>query len=70
MTVELAAARSWPGPRTLPDITEMTVTSAVIPPLAVGHWLAGRRRLRAARSPRRGGSSGRPSVRARRREHP
>jgi hypothetical protein len=61
MTVELAAARSWPGPRTLPDITEMTVTSAVIPPLAVGHWLAGRRRLRAARSPRRGGSSGPPS---------
>jgi hypothetical protein len=40
-TAEFAWARISPGPRTPDEITKMLVTSVGIPPLAVGHWLAG-----------------------------
>lgn len=40
-TAEFAARRIAPGPRTLAEITSLTVTSALIPPLAVAHWLRG-----------------------------
>jgi histidinol-phosphate phosphatase family protein len=45
-TAEFTAARVRPGPRTSREITTMAVTSAVIPPLAVGHWLRGQVRHR------------------------
>jgi hypothetical protein len=48
MTGGFAVARIIPGPGTLPEIAAMTVTSAAIPPLAVGHYLAGRWRWRRA----------------------
>ncbi|MFI9722050.1 glycosyltransferase family 2 protein [Streptomyces sp. NPDC052396] len=48
-TAEFAWARIAPGPRTLPEVTAMLATSAVIPPLAVGHRLRGTWRHRAAR---------------------
>jgi glycosyltransferase involved in cell wall biosynthesis len=47
-TAELAAARIRPGPRTPAEIGRMLVTSAVIPPLAVGHWVRGWLRHRRA----------------------
>jgi glycosyltransferase involved in cell wall biosynthesis len=40
-TAEFAAARIVPGPRDRREVVTMLVTSAVIPPLAVGHWLRG-----------------------------
>jgi HAD superfamily hydrolase (TIGR01662 family) len=40
-TAEFTAARVRPGPRTRAETTTMAVTSALIPPLAVGHWLRG-----------------------------
>lgn len=40
-TAEFAAARIAPGPRTASEVTTMAVTSAVIPPVAVRHWLRG-----------------------------
>jgi histidinol-phosphate phosphatase family protein len=40
-TGEFAAARIRCGPRTRAEITEMLITSALIPPLAVTHWLRG-----------------------------
>jgi hypothetical protein len=40
-TAEFAWARIAPGPRTAEEIARMMVTSVAIPPLAVGHWLAG-----------------------------
>jgi histidinol-phosphate phosphatase family protein len=45
-TAEFTVARVRPGPRTTDEITTMTVTSALIPPLAVRHWLRGWRRHR------------------------
>ncbi|MFE9851882.1 glycosyltransferase family 2 protein [Streptomyces sp. NPDC005576] len=45
-TAEFAWARIAPGPRTASEIATMTVTSLVIPPLAVGHWAAGQVRHR------------------------
>jgi glycosyltransferase involved in cell wall biosynthesis len=48
-TAEFAAARIAPGPRTRAEVTTMALTSVAIPPLAVGHWLAGRWRWRSAR---------------------
>lgn len=48
-TGEFATARIRPGPRTRPEITEMLITSAAIPPLAVSHWLRGWWRSRPAR---------------------
>ena len=47
-TAEFAWARIAPGPRTATEITTMLATSAAIPPLAVGHWLAGHLRHRGA----------------------
>lgn len=48
LTAEFAARRILPGPRTWPETGAMLVTSAVIPPLAVWHWLAGTWRNRNA----------------------
>ena len=50
MTAEFAAARIRPGPRTRREIATMAATSALIPPLAVGHWAAGGLRWRGAGS--------------------
>ncbi|MFP8964507.1 hypothetical protein ACLIYP_28660, partial [Streptomyces nanhaiensis] len=47
-TAEFARARIAPGPRTREEVTTMLVTSALIPPLAVYHRLAGTLRHRAA----------------------
>lgn len=47
-TAEFAWARIAPGPRTAPEVTTMLCTSAVIPPVAVRHWLDGRVRHRTA----------------------
>lgn len=51
-TAELAVARIAPGPRTASEIATMLVTSPVLPPLAVFHWLRGY--LRWSRLSRRG----------------
>ncbi|WP_241562489.1 glycosyltransferase family 2 protein [Streptomyces hoynatensis] len=48
-TAEFALARILPGPKTTEEIGRMLLTSPAIPPAAVGHWLAGRYRHRAAR---------------------
>ena len=40
-TAEFAAARIVPGPRTPAEVARMVVTSALIPPLALAHWLCG-----------------------------
>jgi glycosyltransferase involved in cell wall biosynthesis len=48
-TTEFAAARIAPGPGTPAEVARMLVTSAVIPPLAVAHWLRGWWRHRAAK---------------------
>ena len=40
-TAEFAAARIVPGPRDPREVATMLVTSVVIPPLAVAHWLRG-----------------------------
>jgi histidinol-phosphate phosphatase family protein len=40
-TAEVAWARIAPGPRDRAEVTTMALTSAVIPPLATGHWLRG-----------------------------
>ncbi|BFU45141.1 glycosyltransferase family 2 protein [Krasilnikovia sp. MM14-A1004] len=40
-TAEFAAARIVPGPRDRREVLTMLATSAVIPPLAVTHWLRG-----------------------------
>jgi histidinol-phosphate phosphatase family protein len=47
-TGEFAAARIRPGPRTRAEVTEMIITSALIPPLAAGHWMRGWWRARRA----------------------
>ncbi|GHJ32863.1 transferase [Streptomyces hygroscopicus subsp. sporocinereus] len=47
-TAEFALARIRPGPRTPDEIATMAVTSAVIPAVATGHWLAGLVRHRSA----------------------
>nr|BFE58179.1 glycosyltransferase [Dactylosporangium thailandense] len=47
-TAEFAATRIAPGPRTPAEVATMALTSVLIPPLAIGHWLAGRWRWRAA----------------------
>jgi glycosyltransferase involved in cell wall biosynthesis len=48
-TAEFAAARITPGPRDRREVTTMIVTSAVIPPVAIAHWLRGWIRGRGAR---------------------
>lgn len=40
-TAEFAAARIVPGPRTPHEVATMALTSVLIPPAAVGHWLRG-----------------------------
>jgi hypothetical protein len=40
-TAEFAWRRIAPGPRTPAEVAAMLLTSAAIPPLAVGHWLRG-----------------------------
>jgi histidinol-phosphate phosphatase family protein len=45
-TAEFTVARVRPGPRTWTETTTMAMTSAIIPPLAIGHWLRGQRRHR------------------------
>jgi HAD superfamily hydrolase (TIGR01662 family) len=45
-TAEFTVARVRPGPRTRAETTTMAVTSALIPPLAIRHWLRGRWRYR------------------------
>lgn len=40
-TAEFAWARIEPGPRTADELVTMAVTSTLIPPLAVWHWLRG-----------------------------
>jgi histidinol-phosphate phosphatase family protein len=40
-TARFAAERIAPGPRNRREIATMVATSVAIPPLAVGHWLAG-----------------------------
>ncbi|UWM52175.1 glycosyltransferase [Streptomyces carpaticus] len=45
-TAEFAAARIRPGPRTGPELWRMVLTSAAIPPVAVGHWALGLARHR------------------------
>ena len=47
-TGEFATARIRPGPRTPAEVTEMIITSALIPTLAVGYWARGWWRARAA----------------------
>jgi histidinol-phosphate phosphatase family protein len=47
-TGEFAVARIRPGPRTRAEVTEMIITSALIPPLAVAHWSRGWWRARPA----------------------
>ncbi len=48
-TAEFAAARIAPGPGTPAEVARMLVTSAVIPPMAVAHWLRGWWHHRAAK---------------------
>lgn len=48
LTAEFAAGRILAGPRTVPEISSMVVTSVLIPPLAVGHRLRGELRVRSA----------------------
>ena len=45
-TAEFTVARVRPGPRTRDEIGTMAVTSALIPPLAIGHFLRGQWRHR------------------------
>jgi glycosyltransferase involved in cell wall biosynthesis len=40
-TAEFGWARIAPGPRTPAEVTRMVVTSALIPPYAMAHWLRG-----------------------------
>jgi hypothetical protein len=47
-TAEFAAARIVPGPRDRHEVTTMLLTSAVIPPVAIAHWLRGWLRWRGA----------------------
>jgi glycosyltransferase involved in cell wall biosynthesis len=47
-TAEFAWARIAPGPRTAQEVATMMSTSALIPPLAVRHWIAGTVRHRHA----------------------
>jgi len=48
LTAEFAWRRIAPGPRDRAELVRMLATSALIPPAAVGHWLRGQWRHRAA----------------------
>jgi glycosyltransferase involved in cell wall biosynthesis len=52
-TAEFAWARIAPGPRSGREIATMLVTSALIPPVAIGHWCRGWWRSEARRGERR-----------------
>jgi hypothetical protein len=52
-TGEFAARRIAPGPATAREVGTMIVTSALIPPLALGHWLRGWIQSRASVAPDR-----------------
>ncbi|GGW56625.1 glycosyltransferase family 2 protein [Streptomyces xantholiticus] len=56
-TAEFAWARIAPGPRTRDEIVSMALTSAVIPPVAVWHWLGAQLRHRAAPPLRHSGTA-------------
>ncbi|TNM29874.1 glycosyltransferase family 2 protein [Streptomyces sedi] len=49
VTAEFAVARIGPGPRTAGEVARMALTSAAIPPFAVGHRLRGMVRHRGTR---------------------
>lgn len=49
LTLDFTARRFWRGGRTLPELARMAVTSALIPPVAVAHRLAGECTFRRAR---------------------
>jgi cellulose synthase/poly-beta-1,6-N-acetylglucosamine synthase-like glycosyltransferase len=68
LSAQFAAARVRPGPWTRAELTRMVLTSAVIPPLATGHWLRGWLRWRHARpvSPVKSRGSGMPGLPERR----
>jgi histidinol-phosphate phosphatase family protein len=51
LTAELAWSRIRPGPRTRHEVATMIATSAVIPPVAIGWYTAGRLRRMPARVP-------------------
>jgi glycosyltransferase involved in cell wall biosynthesis len=53
-TAEFAVARITPGPRSVGEVGRMVVTSALIPPYAVAHWLRGWLRRRPTVHDRRG----------------
>jgi HAD superfamily hydrolase (TIGR01662 family) len=59
-TLAFAWRRIAPGPRTLPEVRAMLVTSAAIPPVAAWHALRGR--LRAPALARTGGPHERPAA--------
>ncbi|MBR8639777.1 glycosyltransferase [Streptomyces tuirus] len=48
-TAEFALARILPGPRTRDEVLAMTLTSALVPPVATWYWLRGRLAHRTAR---------------------
>ncbi len=50
LTAEFATRRIAPGPRTPGEVVRMAVTSAVIPPVACAHRLAGEWRVRRGRA--------------------
>ncbi|MFJ8817774.1 HAD-IIIA family hydrolase [Amycolatopsis thermoflava] len=49
LTAEFALRRILPGPKTADELAKMAVTSVLIPPVAVGHRLAGEVRVRRPR---------------------
>lgn len=49
LTAEFAVRRLWSGPRTVTEAGRMLLTSALIPPVAVWHRLAGEWEFRASR---------------------
>ncbi|MFC4016516.1 glycosyltransferase family 2 protein [Micromonospora sp. GCM10011542] len=48
-TAEFARLRIAPGPRSADEVATMLVTSALIPPVAIAHWVRGWWRARGAR---------------------
>ena len=61
-TAELAWSRVRPGPRTPDEVLTMVATSVAIPPLAIGHWLAGWARLLAEGTRAEPGEERRPDA--------
>ena len=54
-TAEFTAARILPGPRTLPEVSSLLLSSALIPPAASAFWALGLLRALRARPPEAGG---------------